>query len=183
MDHRVNKDSRDVITGEELETELKRLRRRDRLKMYVMSGMLVLMTAISGVIYLSAEANPVSAFFSSEADQWNRQIGYYASQTAGSGGWDDGQGAANAGGGCCGGSGAGVVSGGGCGTGGTSLTDISMSDLEQQALAQYTEETGKSDVQAKAANYGCHIQIDITNAGNEIVRSYGFQGGPLYVIK
>lgn len=182
MEYRPNKDSRDVITGEELETELKRLRRRDRLKMYVMSGMLVLMTVISGVIYLSADVNPVSAFFSSEDDQLNRQIGYYTTQTV-TDGWDDGRGAANVSGGCCGGSGAGAVSGGGCGTGGTSLTDISMSDLEQQALTQYTEETGKSDVQAKAANYGCHIQIDITNAGNEIVRSYGFQGGPLYVIK
>ncbi len=72
----------------------------------------------------------------------------------------------------------------GCCGGNTSAAgNVSLADLEKQALENYQAETGKSDVKAKSADFGCHIQIDITDAEGKVVRSYGYQGGPLYVIK
>ncbi|PKM80606.1 MAG: hypothetical protein CVU89_12780 [Firmicutes bacterium HGW-Firmicutes-14] len=91
------------------------------------------------------------------------------------------------GGGCCGGSGAiagegsGTASAGGCGMAGAG--DISSDDLEAQALEKYKEEKGEAEVRAEVSDFGCHIQIDIIDKGGEVLRSYGYQGGPLYVIK
>lgn len=118
------------------------------------------------------------------ADQYGAQDGQYGAQYAvqtngavagstasGSGGCGGG---AATGGGCC---------GGGGGTAGSSSTSVSPAELEKQALEQYKAETGKTDVTVKVESRGCHTQIDIYDKSGKIVRSYGYKGGPLYVIK
>ncbi|MFA5881492.1 MAG: stalk domain-containing protein [Eubacteriales bacterium] len=58
-----------------------------------------------------------------------------------------------------------------------------FAELEKQALAQYKQEKGETTVRAKAEEYGCHVQIDIIDSAGNVVRSYGYRGGPLYIIK
>jgi hypothetical protein len=86
-----------------------------------------------------------------------------------------------AGGGCCGGRS--VAGASGASGAGAALGSTSLADLEKQGLAEYKKENGTADVKAKATDFGCHIQIDISDKTGKVVRSYGFQGGPLYVIQ
>ena len=161
----------------DLYQELAALRKRDRVKMLIAGFAVGLMLTIGVGYYVSeANANLDTGFTSSSSGYTASASGSTAttaqySSTGGSGA----VGAGGAGGGCGGG-------GGGCGGGG-SLSSASLPDLEKQGLAEYTKETGAKDVTAKASNRGCHIQIDISDKAGTIIRSYGFQGGPLYVIK
>lgn len=167
---------------EDLEKQLFELRKKDRKKVYVFGFVMAALIAVGTVMYVDKEAGSAPS---------GDAYGYYGSGSTGS--YADYQyavqnngatGGSAGGGGCCGGGGAGggAGAGGGCGSGSSAGATVSLADLEKQGLAQYKEETGKTDVTAKAGDFGCHKQIDILDAGGKIVRSYGFQGGPLYVI-
>lgn len=144
--------------------------------------------SIGGVMYFSnGEANS-SQYSYDSAGQYTQSSGQYNAQYAvagggntdaaagGSSGCGGGGGAASGGGGgCCGGGGAGAA-------GSSSTASASPAELEKQALEKYKTETGKTDVTVKVENRGCHTQIDIYDKAGNIVRSYGYQGGPLYVI-
>jgi len=61
---------------------------------------------------------------------------------------------------------------------------VDFSELERQALESYQQENGTDPaVVAKVQDYGCHIQVDIYNEENKIVKSYGYRGDSLYVIR
>ena len=144
----------------------------------ILIGLSVTVVSTIGVaMYASAQ----------EAGQYGAQNGQYSAQyavqtngtgatagdAAGGGGCGGGSTAGGGGGGCC---------GGGGGSAGSSSASVSPADLEKQALKQYKTETGKTDVTVKVENRGCHTQIDIYDKSGKIVRSYGYQGGSLYVI-
>ncbi len=167
--------------GQDMEAQLARLRARDRRYLLITGFLTAVMIAVGSVVYLSEKADSAylwsgkkSSYFSGGG---NGAFGSYAGYSYSGGP----AGSFAGGGGCCGGGAAGGT--GGCGMGGTAVDGSLLADLEKQALAEYTEETGSSGVKAKGVDYGCHIQVDIYDAGNKIVRSYGYQGGPLYVIK
>jgi len=167
------------MNREDLEMQLSEFRKKDRKKMYVFGFVMAALIAVGTVMYVDKEAGSTPS--------WDT-YGYYDS--GGTGSYADYQytvqnsGAIGgaAGGGCCGGGGAGAAAGGGCGSGSSAGSTVSLADLEKQGLEKYKEETGKTDVTAKAADFGCHKQIDISDGSGKIVRSYGFQGGPLYAI-
>jgi hypothetical protein len=166
--------------NEELEKQLLAIRKKDRIKLVALGIVVGLMVAAGAGIYIS-ELNANSAYAEQYSNnqlslaKWNVSGAASGSNTAASGLF----GAGGSGGGC----GSGGSGGGGCGAGGGALGSASLSDLEKQGLEQYKQEKGAADVTAKAANLGCHIQIDISDKSGTVVRSYGFQGGPLYVIK
>lgn len=154
----------------ELKKQLTAVRKKDRARMLITALAAGLMLTI-GVGYYVADARANSA---NAGITYGSQTGYVASDAIAGG---------SGAGGCCGGGSGSAGGGGGCGGGGSALGDASLPDLEKQALAEYTKETGAKDVTAKASDFGCHIQMDISDKTGKIVRSYGYQGGSLYVIK
>ncbi len=172
--------------GEDIEAELANLRKRDRRNMLVIGILTAVMVAAGTVLYVAEKADPVLRWggknsgggFQSRDGVYAYYAGYRSQDRETTGGITAGQGCCDqtAGGGSASGLGSCTV---GNSAGGSGL----LADLEKQALAQFRQETGKSNVKAKAVDYGCHIQIDIYDAENKVVRSYGYQGGPLYVIK
>lgn len=143
--------------------ELDNFRKKERKKM-LFAGFLAGIMMTVGVAMYVTQANADSDYYSQLSDSGSSGYnGSYASYSSQAGG--------GAGGGCCGGG------------GGSALENVSLEDLEKQALQQYEQEKGSSkDVTAKAADYGCHTQIDIKDKAGKIVRSYGYQGDQLYVI-
>lgn len=162
----------------ELEKQLLAIRKKDRIKLVALGIVVGLMVATGAGIYIS-ELNANSAYAGPYSNnQSNLTNGNVSGAASGSYAATSGQlGAGGSGGGC------GAGSGGGCGSAGGAIGSASLSDLEKQGLDQYKQEQGAADVTAKATNFGCHIQIDISDKTGTVVRSYGFQGGPLYVIK
>lgn len=165
----------------ELNKQFAALRKKDRVMMLI-AGMAAGLLLTIGVGYYVADAQ---ADFADPRFPYGYQAGYSDSSGTGSAQYAvAGSTGAAGGGGCCGGgAGASAGGGGGCGGGGSALGSTSLPDLEKQALAEYTKETGAKDVTAKASDFGCHIQMDISDKAGKIVRSYGYQGGALYVIK
>lgn len=170
----------DSLSREELERQLQAFRKKDRRKMFVFGLVTAAMLSIGTIVYVANEAGsaPFPGSYGSYGDTGGYGSGGYGSYAGYQYAIQDIGGAA--GGGCCGGGGA--VGGGGCGSGSAAASNAPLADLEKQALEQYKEETGRTDVTAKAGDFGCHTQIDILDADGKVVRSYGFQGGPLYVI-
>ncbi|MHB9095763.1 MAG: hypothetical protein ACYC21_13945 [Eubacteriales bacterium] len=170
-------------TTEELEKELVRLRRKDRRNMFILGLLSALMVAVGTVMYISKEADSaLSPYIGGPGS--NGQPGSYTSYVVGGSGANGSAASIPAGGsGVGGGGGCGGGGGGGCGKGGSLAGNVSLADLEKKAAVKYKEETGDSNGTAKATDYGCHIQIDIKDSKGNVVRSYGYQGGPLYVIK
>lgn len=157
----------DLDPNGELGKQLAALRKKDRVRMLILGLAAGLMLSIGVGFYVAdAKVNPADAGIT-----YGVPAGYNASNAIFGGG----------GGGGCGMSGGGIA-GGGCNMNGGALSGVSLPDLEKQALDEYTTETGATDVTAKAGDFGCHIQIDISDKAGKIIRSYGFQGGPLYVI-
>jgi len=70
-----------------------------------------------------------------------------------------------------------------CGSPRRLAADEGLRRLADIALARFRAEAGHQIVTAKVIDYGCHIQIDICDSGNRVVRSYGWQDGALYPIK
>ncbi|MGE5528560.1 MAG: SurA N-terminal domain-containing protein [Patescibacteria group bacterium] len=57
-----------------------------------------------------------------------------------------------------------------------------LAEAEREALKYYRNKYGAGkDVTAKAANYGCHIQVDIIKNG-KVIKSLGYGGGQVYEI-
>ena len=163
----------------ELAEQLAALRKKDRTRMLILSLATGLLLIIGVGYYVadtranSANAGILNDYQTGYGDRYGSGSAQYAA--AGSTG-------ADIGGGCCGGSGS-SGSEGGCGSNNGSFNSNSLTDLEKQALAEYSKKTGVKDVTPKASDFGCHFQVDIIDKTGNIVRSYGFQGGPLYVIK
>lgn len=172
---------RDVRTIADMEEEFARIRRKDRRNMLIVGALSALMIAVGTIMYIAKGAdsadNPFDAFKSAGSQ------GLYSSYATSGGNNRQGYGGPagvvgtpGIGGNCCGSS-AGTV-------GSSSLAGrTSLPELEKQGLTKFAQESGKADVEAKATDYGCHIQIDIIDASGHVIRSYGYQGGPLYVIK
>lgn len=162
----------DLDPNGELGKQLTALRKKDRVRMLILGVAAGLMLSIGVGFYMAdAKVNPADA-----GSTYGVPAGYNASNAI-----FGGSGFGGGGGGGCGMSGGGIA-GGGCNMNGGALSGVSLPDLEKQALDEYTTETGATDVTAKAGDFGCHIQIDISDKAGKIIRSYGFQGGPLYVI-
>ncbi|MFA5881441.1 MAG: hypothetical protein WC834_04525 [Eubacteriales bacterium] len=190
----------------DIKQELAGLRLSDRRKKLILISITAVLVLIGIGLYISkGEAYSTESYYP-------EQTSYQTADWGGAAGYDDqnsGQaGSTPGGGGCCGGGAGGPSAGdgstaggsasagsaGGCGSGGSGgcgsgagntggAADAALPDLEKQALEKYKKETGKTDVKAKAQSYGCHTQIDITDSKGKVIRSYGYQGGPLYVIK
>lgn len=62
-------------------------------------------------------------------------------------------------------------------------SDDRLKRLADMALAKFRTEVGHQPVTAKVTDYGCHIQIDIYDSGNKVIKHYGYQSGTLYEIK
>lgn len=155
----------------DVQEELDKLRAKNRLFTYAFIGILTLGLLSGTVLYARQRADAeMSRYFGSY---------YNASYTAAGGGGGCGGGTAGNAGGC------GSGGAGGCGGGGGILKQggPTLADLEKQGLAAYTKETGKKDVTAKAKDFGCHIQVDILDGNSKILKSYGYRGESLYVIK
>ncbi|HWI54953.1 MAG TPA: hypothetical protein VNT57_04635 [Desulfobacteria bacterium] len=152
----------------DFEKELAAIRKKDRRKMLFVGFVAGVMLAFGAAMYM-ADANANSdSYDSSYSQSENSSLGGSASYAGYSG--QSAGGAGGAGGGCC-------------GSGGSSLGNVSLSDLEKQALDKYKQEKGSaSEVTAKAKSYGCHIQIDMSDKTGKIVRSYGYRGDQIYVI-
>ncbi|MGE5549785.1 MAG: SurA N-terminal domain-containing protein [Bacteroidota bacterium] len=57
-----------------------------------------------------------------------------------------------------------------------------LKEAEEEALKYYRNKYGPDKgVTAKAANYGCHIQVDIIKNG-KVIKSFGYGGGEVYEI-
>ncbi len=57
-----------------------------------------------------------------------------------------------------------------------------LKEAEKAGLEYYRKKYGNdSGLSAKAANYGCHIQVDIIKGG-KIIKSLGYSGGSIYEI-
>ena len=57
-----------------------------------------------------------------------------------------------------------------------------LKEAEAEVLKYYRSKYGADkDVTAKAANYGCHIQVDIIKNG-KVIKSFGYGGGEVYEI-
>lgn len=155
--------------SEELQEQLASIRKKDRIKMIVLGFAAGLMVAVGAGIYISdANADSTTDYGSYPSGYTSGVSGTYTDYTSGATGSSGAPG-----GGCCGG-----------GAGGGSIAEASLTDLEKQALAEYKKEKGaETDVKAKATNFGCHIQIDISDKSGKVIRSYGYQGSSLYVIK
>lgn len=152
-------------TSFDFEKELAAFRKKERRKMLLVGFMAGAML-VFGVATYMADANAKSGSY---GYQYSQSGDYSSAGSASYAGYST-QGAGGAGGGCC-------------GTGGASLGDVSLSDLEKQALDQYKQEKGTvAEVTAKAADYGCHIQIDVSDKSGKIIRSYGYRGDEIYVI-
>ncbi len=160
----------------EIQQETERLRRRDRL-IRVFGGVFVaLMLGLGIVTYVYGEPDPGTAFL--DGGGGYNSSGYPGTVLAA---------ASGSGGSCCVTPGSG---GGSCGMAGAAIGDApdngsgaALNDeLKELALAKYKEETGKDASGAKVTNFGCHLQVDILDDTGATVRSYGYQGGPLYVI-
>ncbi len=149
----------------DFEKELAAFRKKDRRKMLVIGFLAGVMLAFGVAMYI-ADANADSDLYNYQYSQ----SGSFSSANSASYADYNSQSGGGVGGGCC-------------GTGGSSQGDASLSDLEKQALELYKQEKGSAaEVSAKAASYGCHIQIDISDKSGKIVRSYGYQGDEIYVI-
>lgn len=158
--------------SDELQEQLASIRKKDRIKMMVLGFAAGLMVAVGAGIYISdAKADSTIDYANYSSGYTSGVEGSYADYNSGA---TDSAGALGAGGGgCCGG-----------GAGGAATDSASLADLEKQALDEYKKENNaEPDVTAKANNYGCHIQIDISDKSGKIIRSYGYQGSSLYVIK
>ncbi|MHB8170749.1 MAG: hypothetical protein ACYDG6_04305 [Thermincolia bacterium] len=133
-----------------------------------------------GIAFLSALGayilSPAGEAVAKQLGYQGQFASYIANQTAGAGGC----GMKDANGGACNMS----ANGGSCGMQGNGSASGSSApaDLDKKALEEYRAETGNTDVQAKVEDRGCHVQIDLYDSNGQIVRSYGYQGGPLYVI-
>lgn len=171
---------------EELECELNRLQKRDRRKVLIAGALTALIVAVSTIVYISKGAGFYQTGYFPVAGSYGQQnlTGETASYTGFPGsGWPAGTAGgvpAEAAGGCCD---SGSSSGGCSIESGQALSGGGFKPLENQALSLYVKETGDSSVKALARDFGCHIQIDILDASGKVIRSYGYQGGPLYVIK
>lgn len=176
---------RDFDIPEEIQEELNSLRRKNRFYAYAFIGITAVGLLAGGVLYARQKAEAeISRYL---GQYYNTAYTSASGDTAGSTGADN---SGAAGGGCGGGnsgSAGGCSSGGagGCGGGGGILKPggPTLADLEKQGLAAYTKETGRKDVAAKAKDFGCHIQVDISDGNNKVLRSYGYKGESLYVIK
>lgn len=90
----------------------------------------------------------------------------------GSGSISTSGGSGSSGGGCCGSSGGSLASG------------VDFNELERLALEKFKQDTGiEQEVTAKAGDFGCHLQIDIKDKNSNIIKSYGYKGDSLYVIR
>lgn len=170
----------DIDPSGEFERQLSAIRKRDRLKMLA-AGIAAGVMLVVGLGLYMVESSSDSAFagYRNAIYQTGTPVGY-STRAAGSTAPASGQYGGAVGGfgaNCCG------TSGPIAGAGGSSLSGISLPDLEKQGLAKYKEETGATAVTAKATNFGCHIQVDIKDKTGKVVRSYGYQGGPLYLIR
>lgn len=159
-----------------IQQEAEKLRRRDRLIKAFGGVFVALMLGLGIVTYVYGEPDPGMAFLVDEGGSAGN--GYPGTTLAVSTG---------SGGSCCVTPGSG---GGGCGMTGGAIGNASENgsgdalndELRGLALAKYKEETGKDGSEAKVTNFGCHLQVDILDESGAAVRSYGYQGGPLYVI-
>lgn len=184
-------DENEITRRYSKESFIEKIAARSRIIIVGLSVAVVL--TIGTVMYTSAQEADSAQYSYSDSSyygyqytgQYGAQNGQYGAQYAAQTNGTD-AGAAVDGGGCGGGSTSGAGGGGCCGgdggTAGSSGASVSPADLEKQALEQYKAETGKTDVTVKVENRGCHTQIDIYDKSGKIVRSYGYQGGPLYII-
>lgn len=158
-------DAEEILNLNNFQKELDSVRKKERKKMLFVGFLAGIMMTVGVAMYVT-QANADSDYYS-QLPEGSGYTGTYtsnSSQASGAGG--------GAGGGCCGG-----------GAGSSAQSNVSLDELEEQALQQYEQEKGSSkDVTAKAADYGCHTQIDIKDKAGKIVRSYGYQGDQLYVI-
>ncbi len=180
----------DFVVPQEVQEELTRLRKKNRFYTVAFLGLLTVGILSGTVMYARQQANAemskyFGAYYNAEYTATNgNTAGGAAGGAAGSGcGGSAGGGASGSAGGC--GSGSAGGCGGGGGSGGSILQQagVTLADLEKQGLAAFVKETGNKNVVVKAKDYGCHIQVDIYDANNQMLRSYGFKGEALYVIK
>ena len=177
------------ITALELEKELQKIRRRDRLIRLFTGVFVVVMLSFGVVSFFYSDSNSALALFTGREgfnSKGFNSIGYPGNVKTGfnTGEPDIGPSFAGdvyAGGTCC--ATPTDSSGGSCGMTGSNDGGDAATELEKLALAKYREETGGDGHKAKVTDFGCHLQVDILDAGGKTVRSYGYQGGPLYVIK
>lgn len=171
----------------EIDEELQRLRKKDRLYIWICAIILsIILTAVVGM-YLNyrpsaarsaGRAGNASPALNSSTVLAAGRTGATGTKSrvvkAGAGG------EANHGGARCGYGGGSSCCGSPRGSG--AQTDDRSKRLTDMALAKFRTEVGHLPVTARVTEYGCHIQIDIYN-GSKVIRRYGYQGGVLYEIK
>lgn len=178
----------DFTVPEEVQVELDKLKKKNRYYGFAFIGIVTASLLVGSVMYANqradADLRDYQASYSGYSSGYTATTADYSTAnsgavTGGSGGGCGGGASGQSGG--CGASGA----GGGCGGGKGALLQggLKLTDLEKQALALYTKEGGDKSVTSKATDFGCHIQVDIYDAAKKVVKSYGYRGEALYVIK
>ena len=162
---------------EELQHELDRMQKRERMYTFAVAGALSL-ALLFGFNWYRGQQSEFASY------SYNNSAGYVSNATTGAGG-----------GGCCAPGGSvtstapaatdlsatqqkSAAGGGGCGSGGASSTPTDLGTVEQEGLAYYQETYKDTDVTAKAKDYGCHVQCDIVKDG-EVIKSFSYRGGQL----
>lgn len=162
---------------EEVQEELDKLRKNNRIYTYAFIGVVTVGLLFGTVFYARQQADAeMSKYFGA---YYNAAYTATGDPTSGGSSGGCGGGAGGSAGGC------GSGGAGGCGGSGSILQPggPTMADLEKQGLAAFSKETGVKDAVAKAKDYGCHMQVDIYDNNNKLLKSYGYKGESLYVIK
>lgn len=61
---------------------------------------------------------------------------------------------------------------------------ISVPLLEQQITYKYKADYKYDQgITAKATDFGCHIQVDLFDSSNKLLKSYSYRDGQIYIIK
>lgn len=169
------KDFNDIEVPVELAKEIASLRTKQKVYTWLLTGIVGI--ALIGGAWLYTHQDTAVAGNNAFTPKTNAtQTGnvanaYYAKNNVNTNA-SNGIGSA-AGGGCCG--------GGSGSTGGASREQLTS--LEKQALADFSTRFGTQKVTAKAADYGCHIQIDIYDTSNKVIHSYAYRGNQLNLIQ
>ena len=147
----------------ELEEELARLNKRNKLYTWLLIGLVVILAVLFINSYKNQRAAENYLSGLNGVQNGSPLTNNFTNPGAASGG--------------CGSGGSGG-SGGGCGSG--KATPITNPELEQQALDLYKSEAGNIEgVKALVTDFGCHQQVDIVDSGKNLLKSYRYQGGQL----
>jgi hypothetical protein len=158
----------------ELEQELERLKKKDKMYTYVLMVLIAFVAVIGIKLYLQSTEgnNPQTLYGTQTGAPMSNSSGQTTALPGGTGG-----GCGGGSGGCGSGN-----SGGGCGSAGGG-SQVVAPELEEQVLDMYKAEFGNIvGMSAKVLDLGCHQEINIIDEDKNLVKRYQLRGGQISVL-